>query len=332
MDAGDGTVLPDASAVPGFFGGTVPSLGAPRHGTVIPNRIFVGGIDFKINESDLRRFFSQHGVVKEVKIISDRAGVSKGYGFVTFETQEDALKILRDCDKLNFGDKRLIIGQAIRRQHVVPHYCGLLAPGVIPEDPLCHPLDSVHLTTSTGYPYTFHNGVAYFHVPEVGAVQPPWPVSPAQPLPIWQPQSLSASPVMVTHQAQAVLPQAPCQHYQAPAQCVPGHWPWSPPQAQSTAPAGQLVYVPSSGVRYCPVDLAPPEGGYAHPALSIQEAAVPQAPQGQRPHPGRRRQCHPSSVAPRPRHARSPPFKPWHQERRADAPRAPPLPSAGLSE
>uniref|UniRef100_W5M8R7 Boule homolog, RNA binding protein n=1 Tax=Lepisosteus oculatus TaxID=7918 RepID=W5M8R7_LEPOC len=275
--------------------------------------------DGTINESDLRRFFSQHGVVKEVKIISDRAGVSKGYGFVTFETQEDALKILRDCDKLNFGDKRLIIGQAIRRQHVVPHYCGLLAPGVIPEDPLCHPLDSVHLTTSTGYPYTFHNGVAYFHVPELSAQQP---------------QSLSASPVMVTHQAQAVLPQAPCQHYQ----CVPGHWPWSPPQAQvvrvsqSTAPAGQLVYVPSSGVRYCPVDLAPPEGGYAHPALSIQEAAVPQAPQGQRPHPGRRRQCHPSSVAPRPRHARSPPFKPWHQERRADAPRAPPLPSAGLSE
>ncbi|MBN3318629.1 BOLL protein, partial [Atractosteus spatula] len=279
-------VLPDASAMPGVFSATAPSLGAPRHGTVIPNRIFVGGIDFKINESDLRRFFSQHGVVKEVKIISDRAGVSKGS--VSSASAAALISVLLQCDKLNFGDKRLIIGQAIRRQHVVPHYCGLLAPGVIPEDPLCHPLDSVHLTTSTGYPYTFHNGVAYFHVPEVGAVQPPWP-----------PQSLSASPVMVTHQAQPVLPQAPCQHYQ----CVPGHWPWSPPQAQvvrvsqSTAPAGQLLYVPSSGVRYCPVDLAPPEGGYAHPALSIQEAAVPQVPQVRRPLPARTLALHPSHSA-----------------------------------
>uniref|UniRef100_A0A8D2Q0Y4 Boule homolog, RNA binding protein n=1 Tax=Varanus komodoensis TaxID=61221 RepID=A0A8D2Q0Y4_VARKO len=50
----------------------------PRFGTVIPNRIFVGGIDFKTNENDLRKFFSQYGCVKEVKIVNDRAGVSKG--------------------------------------------------------------------------------------------------------------------------------------------------------------------------------------------------------------------------------------------------------------
>ncbi|MBZ3874408.1 Protein boule-like, partial [Sciurus carolinensis] len=70
---------------------------APRYGTVIPNRIFVGGIDFKTNENDLRKFFSQYGSVKEVKIVNDRAGVSKGYGFVTFETQEDAQKILQEA-------------------------------------------------------------------------------------------------------------------------------------------------------------------------------------------------------------------------------------------
>ena len=30
------------------------------------------------NENDLRKFFSQYGSVKEVKIVNDRAGVSKG--------------------------------------------------------------------------------------------------------------------------------------------------------------------------------------------------------------------------------------------------------------
>uniref|UniRef100_A0A8C6AHN7 RRM domain-containing protein n=1 Tax=Monodon monoceros TaxID=40151 RepID=A0A8C6AHN7_MONMO len=51
---------------------------APRYGTVVPNRIFVGGIDLKTNENDLRKFFSQYGSVKEVKIVNDRAGVPKG--------------------------------------------------------------------------------------------------------------------------------------------------------------------------------------------------------------------------------------------------------------
>lgn len=36
---------------------------------------------------------------------------------------------------------------------------------------------TMYLTTSTGYPYTYHNGVAYFHTPEVTSVPPPWPVS-----------------------------------------------------------------------------------------------------------------------------------------------------------
>lgn len=36
---------------------------------------------------------------------------------------------------------------------------------------------TMYLTTSTGYPYTYHNGVAYFHTPEVASVPPPWPVS-----------------------------------------------------------------------------------------------------------------------------------------------------------
>lgn len=36
---------------------------------------------------------------------------------------------------------------------------------------------TMYLTTSTGYPYTYHNGVAYFHTPEVTSVPPSWPVS-----------------------------------------------------------------------------------------------------------------------------------------------------------
>ncbi|GIY09375.1 protein boule [Caerostris extrusa] len=66
---------------------------APKFGTLIPNRIFVGGIAANTTESELHSLFASYGNVKATKIILDRAGVSKGYGFVTFETEEEARRI-----------------------------------------------------------------------------------------------------------------------------------------------------------------------------------------------------------------------------------------------
>ncbi|XP_043301893.1 protein boule-like isoform X3 [Cervus elaphus] len=205
---------------------------APRYGTVIPNRIFVGGIDFKTNENDLRKFFSQYGSVKEVKIVNDRAGVSKGYGFVTFETQEDAQKILQEAEKLNYKDKKLNIGPAIRKQQVG-----------IPRSSIMPAAGTMYLTTSTGYPYTYHNGVAYFHTPEVTSVPPPWPS-----------RSISSSPVMV---AQPVY-QQPAYHYQSPASSAP------------------FLYLQPSEVIYQPVEIAQ-DGGCVPPPLSLMEASVPES-------------------------------------------------------
>lgn len=44
-------------------------------------------------ESELCRVFSAYGNVKSTKIIVDRAGISKGYGFVTFETEQEAQRL-----------------------------------------------------------------------------------------------------------------------------------------------------------------------------------------------------------------------------------------------
>lgn len=35
---------------------------------------------------------------------------------------------------------------------------------------------TMYLTTPTGYPYTYHNGVAYFHTPEPSMHTSHWPV------------------------------------------------------------------------------------------------------------------------------------------------------------
>lgn len=44
--------------------------------------------------------FSAYGSVKATKVISDRAGVSKGYGFVTFETEEEAKRLVEIVSSL----------------------------------------------------------------------------------------------------------------------------------------------------------------------------------------------------------------------------------------
>lgn len=56
----------------------------------------MGGISANTTEQDLLELFSQYGIVKATKIISDRAGVSKGYGFVTFETEEEARRLTQE--------------------------------------------------------------------------------------------------------------------------------------------------------------------------------------------------------------------------------------------
>ncbi|XP_031669470.1 protein boule-like isoform X1 [Oncorhynchus kisutch] len=241
---------------------TSPSHHAPRFGTIIPNRIFVGGIDFKTNESDLRRFFSQHGAVKEVKIVIDRAGVSKGYGFVTFETQEDTERILHDADRLCFRDKRLNIGQAVRKQQVGGHPNSFSVsshtPAMIPT-----PCGTMYLTTPTGYPYTYHNGVAYFHTPEM---------SPSTPY-HWPSRSVPGSPVMLTHQPPPIYQQPAYHHYQAPTQCHPSHLQWNVPQ--SPVPSSPVLYMQPSELLYQPME-QPSDGGCVQPAMPLIEAPIPE--------------------------------------------------------
>ncbi|KAF4080179.1 hypothetical protein AMELA_G00167440 [Ameiurus melas] len=236
---------------------------SPRLGTVIPNRIFVGGIDLKTNENDLRRFFSHYGTVKEVKIVIDRAGVSKGYGFVTFESPEDTQKILHDASagRLCFRDKKLNVGQAIRKQQVAMH-CDYTMASPSPPLALPAPLGTMYLTTPTGYPYTYHNGVAYFHNPELNTHPSHWPVS----------HTVPGSPVMVAHSAPPFYSPQACPQHQGPSQCVNGHVPWAFPQSSVPSNPSPLQYVQPAELMYHPVE--PIENGCFQSA--VMDVGVPE--------------------------------------------------------
>ncbi|NXH20409.1 DAZL protein, partial [Bucco capensis] len=92
-------------------------------GRIMPNTVFVGGIDIRMNEAEIRNFFERFGTVKEVKVITDRTGVSKGYGFVSFLDNVDVQKIVES--QINFHGKKLRLGPAIRKQQ---NFCSSAHP------------------------------------------------------------------------------------------------------------------------------------------------------------------------------------------------------------
>ncbi|KAL4824567.1 hypothetical protein H8958_000654, partial [Nasalis larvatus] len=89
-------------------------------GRIMPNTVFVGGIDDRMDEAEIKSFFGRYGSVKEVKIITDQTGVSKGYGFVSFFNDVDVQKIVES--QVHIQGKKLKLGPAIRKQNLCAYH------------------------------------------------------------------------------------------------------------------------------------------------------------------------------------------------------------------
>jgi len=54
-------------------------------------KVFCGGLPWSADDSDLSAAMSHFGAVEDAKVITDReTGKSRGFGFVTFASEEDA--------------------------------------------------------------------------------------------------------------------------------------------------------------------------------------------------------------------------------------------------
>ncbi|KAG2603586.1 glycine-rich RNA-binding protein 5, mitochondrial-like isoform X1 [Panicum virgatum] len=72
---------------------------ASSSGTGCTSKLFVGGLSYDTNETALKDAFSQHGAVIAVKVVCHpTTGKSKGFGFVTFSSQDEAAKAAHKMD------------------------------------------------------------------------------------------------------------------------------------------------------------------------------------------------------------------------------------------
>jgi len=77
------------AAIP--FGKLFNRTAASSSGTGCTSKLFVGGLSYDTNETALKDAFSQHGAVISVKVVCHpTTGKSKGFGFVTFSSQDEA--------------------------------------------------------------------------------------------------------------------------------------------------------------------------------------------------------------------------------------------------
>lgn len=75
--------------------------------------IYVGNLNYKVNEDDLKNMFEEYGTVSSAKIIIDKYnGRSKGFGFIEMDDQDQAEQAIKELNGTSFKERDLVVNEA----------------------------------------------------------------------------------------------------------------------------------------------------------------------------------------------------------------------------
>ncbi len=76
------------------------------------NKLYVGNLPYSVDKEQLQAIFGQYGEISELSLIMDRdTGRPKGFGFITFASQQAAEKALEQNGK-DLGGRPLKVNVA----------------------------------------------------------------------------------------------------------------------------------------------------------------------------------------------------------------------------
>ncbi|BAF08236.1 uncharacterized protein [Oryza sativa Japonica Group] len=85
-------------------------------------KIFVGGLPSSLTEDELREHFSPYGKIVEHQIMLDHStGRSRGFGFVTFESEDSVERVISEGRMRDLGGKQVEIKKAEPKKHGGDH-------------------------------------------------------------------------------------------------------------------------------------------------------------------------------------------------------------------
>ena len=84
---------------------------------VMGNKVFVGGLSWDATDDDLKELFGECGTVTDGVILQDReTGRSRGFGFVTFSSDEEAKAAIEKFHDFEFMGRNLSVNEARPRE------------------------------------------------------------------------------------------------------------------------------------------------------------------------------------------------------------------------
>ena len=76
-------------------------------------KLYVGNLSFDTTEIDLQDHFAQAGTVQATQLVQDQfTGKSRGFGFVTMTTGEEAQKAIGLFNGKDFMNRSLVVNEA----------------------------------------------------------------------------------------------------------------------------------------------------------------------------------------------------------------------------
>lgn len=81
------------------------------------SKLYVGGLPYSTTDQELQDLFAAHGTVASANVITDReTGRSKGFGFVEFESAEEAQAAIKALDGSDLGGRKIVVNEARPRE------------------------------------------------------------------------------------------------------------------------------------------------------------------------------------------------------------------------
>ncbi|KAF7723930.1 hypothetical protein EC973_001502 [Apophysomyces ossiformis] len=80
-------------------------------------KLFVGGLAWATNDDNLYEAFSAYGTVVQASVIKDReTGRSRGFGFVTYDSPDDADRAIEAMNNQELDGRNIKVDRAAERQ------------------------------------------------------------------------------------------------------------------------------------------------------------------------------------------------------------------------
>jgi RNA recognition motif-containing protein len=84
-------------------------------------KLYVGNLSFQSSEGELQDLFAQYGKVVSAEILMDKmTNRSRGFGFVTMESKEEAQNAIQALNGKNLNGRDLTVNEARPREERGP--------------------------------------------------------------------------------------------------------------------------------------------------------------------------------------------------------------------